>query len=190
MPLAFNSMSHGKVAFGFFNIKSDMLLLEHHFFFSTVFCEQISKIARQPESQPVSASFAGYTIDRPEDIGDLMGAIHGVRYTGFIGDLYRRFPFPDDPLDFRQDPEGTCTQATVEKLIGKYARRTDIPFVINDTDADIEFGEYRFSRTAFLQLIEYVWQGGYPRWRDGIRPDHVVHMKDLIARSGNNLFSG
>ena len=49
MPIAFNSLSHGKVAFGFFNIESDMLLLEHDFFFSTVFCEHMSRIARQPE---------------------------------------------------------------------------------------------------------------------------------------------
>ena len=28
MPLAFESLSHGTIAFGFFNIDSDMLLLE------------------------------------------------------------------------------------------------------------------------------------------------------------------
>ena len=33
MPLTFDSLSHGKVAFGFFNIESDMLLLDHYFFF-------------------------------------------------------------------------------------------------------------------------------------------------------------
>lgn len=33
MPLSFESRSHGPVAFGFFNIESDMLLLERTFFF-------------------------------------------------------------------------------------------------------------------------------------------------------------
>ena len=28
MPLAFDSISHGSIAFGFFNIESDMLLLD------------------------------------------------------------------------------------------------------------------------------------------------------------------
>ncbi len=32
MPLSFESRSHGPVAFGFFNIESDMLLLERTFF--------------------------------------------------------------------------------------------------------------------------------------------------------------
>jgi hypothetical protein len=31
MPLAFDTLSHGKIAFGFFNIESDMLLLEQYF---------------------------------------------------------------------------------------------------------------------------------------------------------------
>jgi hypothetical protein len=30
MPLAFESISHGTIAFGFFNIDSDMLLLEQY----------------------------------------------------------------------------------------------------------------------------------------------------------------
>jgi hypothetical protein len=33
MPLTFESISHGTIAFGFFNIDSDMLLLEKYFFF-------------------------------------------------------------------------------------------------------------------------------------------------------------
>lgn len=31
MPLAFDTLSHGTIAFGFFNIDSDMLLLEQYF---------------------------------------------------------------------------------------------------------------------------------------------------------------
>jgi len=39
MPLAFESLSHGTIAFGFFNIASDMLLLEHYFLFATDFVD-------------------------------------------------------------------------------------------------------------------------------------------------------
>jgi hypothetical protein len=35
MPLAFESESHGTIAFGFFNIESDVLLLDRYFFFTT-----------------------------------------------------------------------------------------------------------------------------------------------------------
>jgi hypothetical protein len=38
MPLAFESMSHGTIAFGFFSIDSDMLLLEQYFLFGSEFC--------------------------------------------------------------------------------------------------------------------------------------------------------
>ena len=34
MPLAFESLSHGTVPFGFFNIDSDTLLLDRYFFFA------------------------------------------------------------------------------------------------------------------------------------------------------------
>ena len=45
MPLAFESLSHGTIAFGFFNIDSDMLLLEKYFLFATDFCRQILDLA-------------------------------------------------------------------------------------------------------------------------------------------------
>jgi hypothetical protein len=37
MPLAFESLSHGAIAFGFFNIETDFLLLERYFFFADSF---------------------------------------------------------------------------------------------------------------------------------------------------------
>ena len=42
----------------------------------------------------------------PGDVGDLMGAIHGIRLVGFIGDTYKRFPFPAARADFKQNPDG------------------------------------------------------------------------------------
>ena len=37
MPLEFQSISHGKIAFGFFNIETDMILLGHYFLFARDF---------------------------------------------------------------------------------------------------------------------------------------------------------
>jgi len=41
MPISFSSKSHGRIPIGFFNIETDMLLMDHYFFFSTDFCEWI-----------------------------------------------------------------------------------------------------------------------------------------------------
>ncbi len=51
MPLEFQSLSHGPIAFGFFNIESDMLLLEHYFFFASEFCKYISDLSERKEAQ-------------------------------------------------------------------------------------------------------------------------------------------
>lgn len=190
MPLAFRTLSHGDVAFGFFNIESDMLLLEKYFFFSTVFCRRLSRYAGQPDSQLSPVFLPGYVIDQPEDIGDLMGAIHGVRYTGFIGDVYRRFPFPDDPRRFKQNPRCADTQGTMKALISPYARPVNIPLIAAADELEITLGGYRFSRPVFQQLIQYVWKGGYPRWKDNLQPDHVRAMKASLLQSLRHLFDG
>jgi len=111
MPLAFKSENHGEIAFGFFNIESDMLLLENYFFFADQFCRWICELAgRNDSAEKHSVVCDGiYYIEKFDDVGDLMGAIHGVRLTGFIGDLYRVFPFPSDPAAFKQNPAGCNT---------------------------------------------------------------------------------
>jgi len=45
MPLAFRSISHGILPFGFFNIESDLLLLDHYFLFASNFCKNVAHIA-------------------------------------------------------------------------------------------------------------------------------------------------
>jgi len=47
MPLVFESLSHGKIAFGFFNIKTDMILLEHYFLFARGFCRSLPEAAEK-----------------------------------------------------------------------------------------------------------------------------------------------
>jgi len=190
MPLAFDSISHGSVAFGFFNIESDMLLLEHYFFFAAEFCKRISDIAERQERRPIETSCQVYTIEDVQNIGDLMGAIHGFHYQGFMGDVYRKFPFPRNPEDFKQKPEGAQTRSTMEHMISSYARRVVIPFAAGVTRGVVEVGEYKFSRAAFQALIKYVWRGGYPRWKNEIRPEYVLTMKHRIERNQNWLFTG
>ena len=97
MPLAFESMNHGTIAFGFFNIDSDMLLLEQYFLFGSEFCQHISNMAENADEEQLKATWLVYTIEDRRQIGDLMGAIHGIRFSGFIGELYRRYPFPEEP---------------------------------------------------------------------------------------------
>ena len=188
MPLAFDSLSHGSIAFGFINIDSDMLLLDRYFFFSTDFCEHISSIIESDEEGSIKTSWQVYHIDNPEDIGDLMGAIHGIHYQGFIGELYRRFPFPERPEDFKQKPEGVKTRALVEDMIAKYAEYIEIPFIADKEAQAVEIGAYRFSRPSFHELIKYVWRGGYPRWKDEVKPDYVLAMKREIEQKKIGLF--
>lgn len=188
MPLAFPCLSHGTVAFGFFNIETDLLLLEHYFFFAEAFCRWISLLARHPGQEPMEYNWEVLSIENRTEIGDLMGAIHGIRYSGFIGEVYTNYPFPRVEADFKQNPEGFRTQPVVEKILRKYAVKTEIPFRIEQDGGRVLIGEYVFTAGAFQSLVEYVWLGGYPRWKEGVRPEYVVKMKTEIEESHCWLF--
>ena len=188
MPLAFNSLSHGTIAFGFFNIDSDMLLCDRYFLFATDFCNYIGSLAENAGKESYQALWQVYFIKSPEDIGDLMGAIHGNHLSGFIGELYRSFPFPKEPEDFKQKPEGFQTQSRVSEIIANYARPREISFSVSRNGKEIKLGAYRFNRIEFQKLIIYVWQGGYPRWKDEIRPGYVTEMRDKILKNCQGVF--
>jgi len=190
MPLAFDSVSHGQVAFGFFNIDSDMLLLERYFFFATEFCRYINEMAQEAGTEPYEAAWEVYDIPEREKVGDLMGAIHGIHYSGFIGKVYLRFPFPKSPEDFKQKPEGYTTRTDMENMIEAFARPTTISFMCDQEAREVSIGPYRFTRAIFQELIRYVWRGGYPRWRDEIRPDYVMAMKEAAGRSSSPVLNG
>jgi hypothetical protein len=190
MPLAFESLNRGVVAFGFFNIDTDLLLLGHYFFFADGFCSSIVQLAERKEEMPLETTWDVYDIPRQGDIGDLMAAIHGVRYTGFIGEIYRRFPFPEREADFKQKPEGFQNRPVVKPILEQYARRTTIPFRADRTHGTVAIGEFLFTRKVFHQFVEYVWLGGYPRWRDGIRPAYVKEMKREIEKAAAWLTEG
>ena len=83
-----------------------------------------------------------------------MGAIHGVRFTGFIGELYRRFPFPQRPADFKQNPDGDRTQALVAEIISRYANTEKIPIAVDNKRLEAVIGRYRFSQGQFQELLK------------------------------------
>ena len=190
MPLAFESLSHGSIAFGFFNIESDMLLCDRYFIFADEFCKYVEDIAENTSGQTYQTTWKVQIIQTADAIGDLMGAIHGIRYTGFIGALYRCFPFPPEAQDFKQNPQGFKTQSQVSKLISTYAKPLEIHVSVENAGREIHVGEYRFSRIQFQELIGYVWRGGYPRWKDDIRPAYVSTMRDKVMRDCEGIFEG
>jgi hypothetical protein len=181
-------MSHGQIAFGFFNIDSDMLLLENYFFFAQEFCKYICEISDYEDG--FEKTWEVYYIEKPEEIGDLMGAIHGVRFTGFIGETYRLYPFPERQEDFKQKPEGFETQTVFKEIISRYANRIKIPFTANPEKRNVKIGDYVFTRDWFHELIKYVWIGGMPRWRNEERPDYVLDMKRSMEQSKHWLLAG
>ena len=188
MPLTFDSLSHGKVAFGFFNIETDMLLLEDRFFFASDFCRGVVDIAAGSPDEKI-VPLEGYILEH-RIIGNLMGAIAGVELWGFIGDIYSEFPFPHRAEGFKQNPEGFKTRDLVETAIRRYSGPSTIQMSVNASSGIAEIGGYRFSGRQFHKLLGYVWAGGYPRWKDGVRPPYVMDMKDKIESSAHPVFRG
>ncbi len=178
MPLAFASISHGRVAFGFYNIETDSLLLEDRFFFCTDFCRAVTRLRKTGTH---SVEIPGHVFERREDIGDLMGAIHGTRYEGYLGEIYRIWPFPDDPAQFRQRLRGHENRARVEEVLDRRARRSPVPIRLDPRAGRAGIGPYEFSERGFRDLLTYVYRGGYPTWEgfeEGACPPWVEEMAD------------
>ena len=189
MPLSFKSQSHGNIAFGFFNIESDMLLLENHFFFADDFCQWMIQMAKQDNAGQKRICSPVYYIEDSKDIGDLMGAIHGICFTGFIGKVYKLFPFPDDPKLFKQNPRGYQTRKIVAAQIKSIAKKTEIVIEFSK-DKLIYIGPYVFDKRVFHDLIQYVCKGGYPCWKGGVKPCYVMEMEKNIQKSCSPFFKG
>ncbi len=190
MPLAFSSTSHGTVAFGFFNIESHMLLLDRYFFFADAFCSRIGELTVNHTDAAIERNWTVFRIGDPAAIGDLMGAINGIRFTGFIGAVYRRFPFPPQPEDFKQNPDGDRTREIITAIIKNYGSSREISVIVDDLQKTVAFGDYCFDSNGFQALVRYVWQGGYPRWRDDRPPGYVHTMRSGVDQDPNHLFHG
>lgn len=188
MPLQFESISHGPIAFGFFNIETDLVLLNQYFLFADDFCQDIVQGA-EDRREIYETTWEVYRIEE-SNIGNLMEAIYRIDHRGFIGEVYKLFPFPDKREEFKQKPDGFRNRSVIEKLIQKYAHRTNIPVVIDQKKDKVSIAEYVFGRTAFQELIKYVWAGGFPRWKDEIRPEYVMAMKRKIEQANHPLFNG
>jgi hypothetical protein len=182
MPLGFHSLSHGIMPFGFFNIASDLLILNDHFAFASEVCGWFASWTTQVGNNAVfSEEVPMWVIDDRGAIGDLGGAIRGSDHRGLIGRSYELFPFPVRRADFKQDPEGHCTRSAMEALLAECAgepRR--IPVSVSST---VCMGPYEFDSDGFAELVLYLWRGGMPGWRDDIRPPYVIDMIHRIRAS-------
>ena len=187
MPLAFPSTSHGVIAFGFFNIETDMLLLENLFFFADRFCNAVVALAEQSEETEAGVWMDGYRIKAPAMMGDLHGAIHGIDLSGFIGETYRQFPFPSDPRAFKQKPYGKENQFLIRSFVAKYGSEQRISLLWDRKLSTVRVEEFVFAQKDFAQLIAYVDRGGYPRWQGDVRPGYVRTMMAKLAESSSPL---
>jgi hypothetical protein len=186
MPLSFKTMSHGEIPVGFFNIDTDMILINNYFVFASDFCDWI--IDWTKSKKDLNAEKEMYVILDLKDIGDLMGAISGRVFSGFVGEVYKKFPFPDKPEDFRQKPEGFKARKNIEKIIKEFAVQESIKIIISLEGRTIEIGDYVFSREHFHEVISYIWRGGMPKWKDNERPEYVKEMMKAVITSQHWLF--
>jgi hypothetical protein len=188
VPLEFHSLSHGRIAFGFFNIDTDLLLLEKYFFFAHFFCNTVENIASWKDHKVDNFVLPGYVIERFGDIGNLMGAIHGIDLSGFIGAVYKLFPFPQSPEEFKQKLDGKANRAVVENLMNQWGHPVKILVEVEAQSQRVKIAELLFSKAALHELVAYVWRGGMPGWQDTLRPDYVIEMKDAVNTSISSVF--
>jgi len=190
VPIGFPCISHGEIAFGFFNIETDLLLLENYFFFAPSFCSVVIQAAETPDAEEGGYELPGYVIETVRDVGNLMGAIHGTDMRGFIGTVYQHFPFPQRAEEFKQKPYGDAHRSTVEELLRHWARDTRVRVSIEAGLSQVRIADYLFSRDVFHRLVAYVWKGGMPGWKDDARPEYVEAMQRAIKASCSSLFQG
>lgn len=188
MPLAFATLDHGDVPFGFFNIRTDVVLLAEHFAFADDVCGWIETLAASADDARVRRP--AWVITDRAGLGDLHGAMAGADLSGFIGAVYERFPFPESREDFRQDPDGHRTRPDIEPLIDRFARREEIEIRSTASAGTVQIGGYTFDEPGFAELVRYLWRGGFPRWRDDRRPDYVDRMMEAVRLSPSWLFLG
>jgi hypothetical protein len=187
MPLAFSSKSHGRVAFGFFNIETDMLLLENLFFFADNFCHAVAALAEDRDVISPEFLIDGFRITDSVMIGNLHGAIQGIDLRGFIGETYRMFPFPGSHEAFKQKPYGHRNRPIIRKIIQKFGKSQTVRFTWKRPMSSVSVEEYIFDQEEFRELVAYVVRGGYPRWQEELRPPYVPAMMKSLKEISSPL---
>lgn len=187
MPLAFSSKSHGRIAFGFFNIETDMLLLENCFFFADEFCRAVMDLDEDRDAINTDVQMHGFRIIDSAMIGNLHGAIQGVDLRGFIGQTYRQFPFPRSPEAFRQKPYGKRNQSLMQRIMHKFGKAQPVRLTWDRRMSSISVEEFIFDEEEFRALVAYVDRGGYPRWQDEMRPLYVQTMMKRLKEISSPL---
>ena len=194
MPLLFNSLSHGAVSFGFYNIETDGLLLGQHFFFCTDFCTAIKALFEKPLDEAVNTAFSGHVFHDPQRIGDLKEAIiDGSSHTGFFGELYSMWPFSKAPGAFRQKLHCFENREQTLALLESMAASIEIQMKRKPNFQRVAIGSYHFSRGEFVRLLQYVVRGGYPTWEDHNEsqlPDQLRVLRQLLAQHEEWLMAG
>jgi hypothetical protein len=184
------SLSHGPVAFGFFHIESDMLLLERMFFFAGDLCGLWQRLAAWPAGADFQEDLPGFVIEDHGQLGDLHGAIAGHDLGGFLGALYARWAFPRQRQAFAQKPQGAASRQTVIDAMSGFGLGRDIPVLARPGPGLFSLGGIIFSREGLLALVDYVWRGGMPGWQRGRRPGYLLDTARVLAASASPWFQG
>lgn len=190
MPLGFRSINRGVVAFGFFHIETHLMLLEDHVFWCRDFCELFTDLARTEAQSKFTARLPGWRMSAPGALGDLHGAIAGRSHTGLIGELYCRWPFPQDPAGFRQKPVGAAPPQEAAALADEYGQATSWEVSADPQAGELVIDDFRFDAPGARALAGYVWRGGMPGWQEGRRPDYLWSAAEIWRGSDNSFLSG
>ena len=189
MPLSFESISHGSVAFGFFNIDVDLLLLDRALFFADGFARAVEELAGADGGGAAVSHIDGYRAAAPDRLGSTMGAIHGADRRGLIGEVYEHFAFPARPEDFRQHPDGAANRPVVEPMLVRWTAPERHAVEVDPDERTVAIAGLTFEWPWFQELVAYVWRGGYPRWLDERRPGYMIPMREAVRASAHPLFS-
>lgn len=173
MPLGFDTINRGVIAFGFFNIESDLLLMHQHVLWCRDFCELIIDLSKTEPHKLFQSWLKTWFVPTFQDLGDLHGSIAGSSHYGLIGETYRRWPFPRDMADFKQKPAGAAPKEEVQAIVDRFTTAQELDVRADPETAVLTIGPYQFNPDQTRALADYVWRGGMPGWLNGERPDYL-----------------
>jgi hypothetical protein len=190
MPLGFHCLSHGAIAFGFFNIETDLLLMHQHVFWCRDFCVLVSDLAKTEPRKWFQARLNAWFLPSQADLGDLHGSIAGRTHYGLIGETYRLWPFPRDLADFHQKSVGAAAKKEVQEMVDRFGQPQELEVVADAENVVLSLGEYQFNPTGVRALADYVWRGGMPGWLGGERPDYLWEAASVWRQAVSPFVAG